>query len=86
MTARAVLDQNTEKLVDDFASALKAKLLASQRKYGWSDNWSAENWREACQSELLRHLGKGDPVDVAAYCAFLWFHGWPRTAPTGAKS
>ena len=25
--------------------------------------------------ELRAHADKGDPRDVAAYCAFLWYHG-----------
>lgn len=23
-----------------------------------------------------QHIAKGDPRDVAAYCAFMWWHGW----------
>ena len=74
----------TEKLIDDFASALKAKLLISQKKYGWTNEWSRPDWMDECQQHLLNHLAKGDPRDVAAYCAFLWSHGWntramPRT-------
>ncbi len=28
---------------------------------------------------IRQHLAKGDPRDVAAYCAFAWYHGWSLT-------
>lgn len=41
---------------------------------------------------LAEHVAKGDPRDVAAYCAFAWHHGWstaeaatPATAELTAK-
>lgn len=67
----------TAKLVDTFAEALKAKLLKAQKKYGYSDNWKRTDWEEECQKMLLEHVAKGDPLDVAAYTAFMWHHGYP---------
>jgi hypothetical protein len=32
-----------------------------------------------CQRELLQHVLKGDPIDVAAYAAFMWRRGWKTT-------
>lgn len=66
----------TAELVDQFAQAVKDKLLAAQRKYGYSTEWQAADWQAECQQELLGHLLKGDPRDVAAYAAFSWRHGW----------
>ncbi len=68
-------------LVDRFAVALKAKLRAAEAKRGWEGAWAIPDWEEGCRTDLLRHVGKGDPVDVAAYAAFCWHHGWPTSAP-----
>lgn len=77
----SILHPNTEKLVDDFAAALKTKLARAEKKYGYSDNWRTDNWEIDCQRELARHVQKGDPLDVAAYAAFCWARGY-RTATT----
>jgi hypothetical protein len=76
-------DVNDEeaKLVQRFAAALLAKLRASEAKYGWQRAWMKEDWREELSPLLLKHVGKGDPVDVAAYAAFAWHHGWTLTLP-----
>jgi DNA repair exonuclease SbcCD ATPase subunit len=36
---------------------------------------------DECRVKLREHVEKGDPLDVAAYCAFLWYHGQPANAP-----
>ncbi|MCA8251536.1 hypothetical protein LGN12_30810 [Burkholderia multivorans] len=77
------LHPDTTKLVRRFARALANKLLAAQRKYGYSDNWMRDGWADECRAELMRHIHKGDPRDVAAYCAFLWHHN-ESTAPAPA--
>jgi hypothetical protein len=66
----------TDQLVDRFADALKAKLRAAGEKYGFDDAWKADDWRDKLIEDLLRHIQKGDPRDVAAYCAFAWHHDW----------
>lgn len=65
----------TEKLVADFSAALREKLAAAERKYGYSDGWLSPDWMDECRAKLREHIEKGDPRDVAAYCAFLWHHG-----------
>lgn len=30
-------------------------------------------------------MTKGDPLDVAAYCAFAWHHGWPTATDDDRK-
>lgn len=66
----------TDLLVDRFADALKAKLRAAEAKYGWQNGWMKPDWSEDCQRDLALHVTKGDPLDVAAYAAFCWHHGW----------
>ncbi|OIQ64934.1 hypothetical protein GALL_535120 [mine drainage metagenome] len=65
----------TADLVLRFSSALAKKLGAAQRKYGYGDGWAENDWMDECREQLLEHVRKGDPRDVAAYCAFLWHHG-----------
>jgi len=73
--APANIHPATLNLVARFASALAAKLAQAERKYGYSDGWASREWMDECRSKLLEHVAKGDPRDVAAYCAFLWHHG-----------
>jgi hypothetical protein len=65
----------TANLVDRFAAALKEKLAAAEKKYGYGDGWADPGWMDECRAQLIEHVAKGDPRDVAAYCAFLWHHG-----------
>lgn len=67
----APLDPNTDDLVNRFAAALKRKLSMAAKKYGYTDNWRRTDPQEL-REELHRHVDKGDPRDVAAFCAFLW--------------
>jgi hypothetical protein len=70
--------------VDRFAAALKGKLAAAEKKYGYSDGWAEPDWMQECRAKLVDHIAKGDPRDVAAYCAFLWHHGESTAAHQGA--
>ena len=76
------LHRETQSLVLLFAEALAEKLRAAEIKYGYSDYWKDDDWKEECQAKLMEHIAKGDPRDVANYCAFLWHHGWPTVAPS----
>lgn len=73
---REPLHPNTQILVDRFAHALSLKLLRAQHKNGRADDWISPEWEQECRTELMRHIEKGDPLDVAAYCAFMFHHGW----------
>lgn len=70
------LNVNTQKLISDFMVAVAEKLRAAEIKYGFSDDWMKPDWKGECESGLQLHLEKGDPIDVAAYCAFMWYHKW----------
>lgn len=79
------LSFTTERLVLEFGveflSALAAKLREAEIKHGYSDHWARADWEQECRAELMRHIEKGDPRDVAAYCAFMWKRGWSTAAP-----
>lgn len=75
------LNPHTKNLVVRFARAMAKKLLAAEVKYGYTDGWRTEDWMDECRAKLLEHIAKGDPVDVANYCAFLWHHGASTAIP-----
>lgn len=74
------LHPDTQKLVADFCAALAEKLYKAQLKYGYDADWKQDGWPSQCQAHFHQHIAKGDPRDVAAYCAFMWYHGW-KTKP-----
>lgn len=73
------LNPETTDLVLRFASALADKLYKAEQKYGRSTDWMKDDWYGDCLQSLWEHIEKGDPRDVAAYCAFMWYHGWVTT-------
>ncbi len=70
------LHPDTKALVLVFASAMAVKLHKAEKKYGYNNSWKNDNWQRECQRDLLAHVNKGDPLDVANYCAFMHYHGW----------
>ena len=69
-------------LVARFSNALLKKLRLAQAN--GRSGWDHDDWEADCQRGLLRHVEKGDPRDVAAYCAFMWHHGWATKSPSPA--
>ena len=69
------LNPATQQLVQRFAAALAAKLHDAETKHGFADGWRSKGWMRECREALKLHVVKGDPIDVAAHCAFLWHHG-----------
>ena len=62
--------------VDDFSFEMKAKL---GRKFcEGKEGWSAEDDPTWCvkhiRDRLIEHCHKGDPIDVANFALFLWYH------------
>lgn len=65
----------TDELIDRFAAALKEKLNKSRDKYLYhGEPWTDQKNIAGMILQLHKHLNKGDPLDVAAYAAFLWHH------------
>ncbi len=62
---------------------MATKLAGALDKYGYADHWAVNAWEAECKSALLKHVQKGDPVDVAAYAAFCWSRGWTTTPADG---
>ncbi|HCQ6565420.1 hypothetical protein ACWUXD_01240 [Klebsiella pneumoniae] len=80
------LHPDTQKLVADFCTALAEKLYKAQLKYGYDTDWKQDGWPSQCQAHFHQHIAKGDPRDVAAYCAFMWWHGWSTKPDEGLES
>ncbi|EBI1926106.1 restriction alleviation protein, Lar family [Salmonella enterica] len=72
----AELHPDTQNLAANFCTALAEKLYGAQLKYGYDADWKQDGWATQCLSHFHQHIAKGDPRDVAAYCAFMWYHGW----------
>jgi hypothetical protein len=77
------LNPATADLVDRFAAELKLKLAKAEAKYGYAADWLKTDWQDELNESLAEHLQKGDPRDVAAYCAFAWHHGWSTSDAAG---
>lgn len=77
----ADLHPRTADLIRRFAVALGEKLAVAERKYGWDTHWESPAWMDQCREQLVAHVAKGDPRDVAAYSAFLWHHGESTALP-----
>lgn len=73
-------DDKTASLIASFAGALYDKMNEAEKKHGWKDDWLETDRGDWLRADLVTHLHKGDPLDVALYCAFLWFHKL-RTTP-----
>ncbi|HZQ06055.1 MAG TPA: hypothetical protein VFD70_05705 [Anaerolineae bacterium] len=66
-----------ESLMSKFAAALLEKAKAAETKYGYLPNsWMNDDWADMLPMRLMEHIAKGDPRDVAIFCAFAWYHGW----------
>ncbi|EBI8700562.1 DUF550 domain-containing protein [Salmonella enterica subsp. enterica serovar Gatuni] len=79
----AELHPDTQNLVADFCTALAEKLYKAQLKYGYDADWKQDGWATQCLAHFHQHIAKGDPRDVAAYCAFMWYHGWKTESVSG---
>lgn len=79
----AELHPDTQNLMADFCTALAEKLYKAQLKYGYDADWKQDGWATQCLSHFHQHIAKGDPRDVAAYCAFMWYHGWKTESVSG---
>ena len=75
------LHRDTVNLVWQFSSVMANKLRKSEINYGYSNKWKDKGWADECRSQLQCHIDKGDPVDVANYCAFLWYLKEPTCNP-----
>jgi hypothetical protein len=69
------LDPKIARKLDFFMDALKIKLLRAQE--AGRTGWDSRDWKEECQVQLLKHVRKGDPLDVAAYAFFCHHNFWP---------
>lgn len=72
---KAVTDASADLFKRAIAAILK-KFMAAEAKHGWKDAWTRDLTEKSCQEQLLVHLDKGDPKDVAIYCFFMIWYGW----------
>lgn len=70
------LHPDTKNLLKTCFEELRLKLIKNQEKYGWSNEWLTRDWEEECRQEMIEHLKKGDPRDIAIYTMFMIYRGW----------
>lgn len=60
-----------EKAIDEFAEKMKAKMRDKEKRgyKGWDD--PNEFSARGISKMLIKHVAKGDPVDVANFCMML---------------
>lgn len=72
----------TAAMVAEFATAVSNKLYKVQVEKGRILDWQQPGWEDECRKHLRECVEKGDPIDVAALCAFLNYHGEPTNIPS----
>lgn len=70
------LHPDTENLLKVCFEELRLKLIKNQEKYGYSNEWLTLDWEQECREEMMKHIQKGDPRDVAIYTMFMIYRGW----------
>uniref|UniRef100_A0AAU6W3G5 Uncharacterized protein n=1 Tax=Pseudomonas phage Cygsa01 TaxID=3138529 RepID=A0AAU6W3G5_9VIRU len=71
--------QDITHLVLKTVKDMEHKLLKSELKRNTGGVWRNTMWYDELKEELLKHVHKGDPIDVLIYCAFANWHGWDIT-------
>lgn len=74
------LDYQTRLLVKATAEKMAKRLYQKQQE--GKGGWHYTNWMPECRTALLRHILKGDPINVINYAAFLAWHGKKTNGPT----
>lgn len=71
------LHPDAQTLVAGIAQDMANKLMKAQEKYGWTNGWRDERFTPAMWTEeTIRHIQKGDPLDVINYMAFARDRKW----------
>jgi len=67
---------DSQNLLKECFSQLEEKMIRNQEKYGYSNEWLMHDWEDECRENMMSHIEKGDPKDVAIYAMFMMFRGW----------
>ena len=70
------LHPDSEQLLKVCFEEIRQKMIKSQKKYGWSNEWLTQDWEDECRKQMIEHFKKGDPRDVAIYSIFMIYRGW----------
>lgn len=75
------LDSDSRELLKVCFEELRLKMIRNQEKYGWSNEWLTSDWENECRENMMKHIQKGDPRDVAIYAMFMMYRGWSTASP-----
>lgn len=64
-----------------FALKMFWKAFEAEQKYNFNGAWREPDWQEDFVKKFSYHVLKGDPRDVALFCAFADHHGWSTDWP-----
>ncbi|WP_445496840.1 hypothetical protein [Photorhabdus sp. SF281] len=70
------LHNESKNLVLKTAEIVAEKMRATELKRGLTNEWAKPDWESACVNDLLMHIDKGDPRDIAVYASMMIHHGW----------
>lgn len=86
------LSEGVQKQMQSFATALASKMFMAEVKFRAEhghdfdvDEWREAHWKDQCLAGFKEHLAKGDPIDIAAYCLFMHYHGWSTTEAVASR-
>jgi hypothetical protein len=70
------LHPDTKELLINFVQKMGQKLRETEIKHNYGNSWKYDNWQLKCGKDFITHIEKGNPIDVANYCAFMDYHNW----------
>ncbi|MGE9312868.1 hypothetical protein ACLOAU_14565 [Niabella sp. CJ426] len=70
------LHPDSSNLLKHCFEELRLKMIKNQEKYGYGNEWLTEEWEQECRDNMMEHIQKGDPRDVAIYALFMMYRGW----------
>lgn len=79
----AGLHRDTQEMLRGFFEEMCEKARRAELKYGYMNGWRDTSWKHEFNRSILEHFEKGDPRDVAIFCAIGFSHGWPTYDPKG---
>jgi hypothetical protein len=72
----ATMSPASRAMLENFFISVVRKFEIAEAKHNWQDAWRDAD-KTLLQAALAGHVRKGDPIDVAIYCAICEVHGWP---------
>jgi len=76
-----ILHPDSAQLLDEMKVILGHKMIRTQLKRGYTNEWLTNDWEDECRQSLYHHLSKGDPRDIAIIAMFMIKRNWATSLP-----